>query len=265
MEESKEGYIYVLYNEMFDLYGTDVFKVGKTKDLAKRLSSYRTCYIKQVEIKFLSDLCIDHHLCEKIIFDRLQKYRLVSNREFFKINIEKLVKQIEEVVNGINNKEITEYCASRKETRMSSEDNIARFLSLINNDNTPEDNTEQKYVGEIVNRLGFDHICDKRKIRRSSFVKNMSEVVSWLNAQSTKSKYFDIIMKMNSVHNIRNMVDADFKRQMYFINSLLRLYSIKVCLKQDREDISKNKTNFYTIKLQNNVDELLETRRTTAR
>ena len=105
---SEPGYIYVMYNEMFKFYGDDIYKIGKSKDIAKRMTSYTTSYVKPVEIKFLSGLCIDYHLCEKVIFDRLCNYRISPNREFFKLNIEQMVNHIEEVVSGVNNGTITE-------------------------------------------------------------------------------------------------------------------------------------------------------------
>ena len=105
---SEPEYIYVMYNEMFKLYGDDIYKIGKSKDIAKRMTSYTTSYVKPVEIKFLSGLCIDYHLCEKVIFDRLCNYRISPNREFFNLNIEQMVNHIEEVVSGVNNGTITE-------------------------------------------------------------------------------------------------------------------------------------------------------------
>jgi hypothetical protein len=147
------------------------------------------------------------------------------------------------------------------------QDLVVRFASLIDLDNekSSEDNnralniTEHKYIREIINRLGFDHIFDGKKINRTSFVLNMREVVSWLSTESVKCKDFNLVMN-KSRHNIRSMVEADFKKQMYFINSFLSSYSFKIGLKRVREDGHANMVNYYVIEFQNSIDELLEYR-----
>jgi hypothetical protein len=91
-----------MYNEMFKFYGDDIYKIGKSKDIAKRMTSYTTSYIKPVEVKFISELCVDYNMCERIVFDKLKNHRITANREFFNMNIEKLVATIEESVANIN-------------------------------------------------------------------------------------------------------------------------------------------------------------------
>ena len=78
------GCIYILYNEVYNYYGDNVYKIGKTKDIYKRLSAYTTSYIKPCEIKFISLNCNDYSKAEMLIFNRLKKYRIINNREFFK-------------------------------------------------------------------------------------------------------------------------------------------------------------------------------------
>ena len=63
-EGTKVGYVYVLLrkrknvwalralnvicNEVFSYYGENVFKIGKTRDIAQRVSGYVTSYLKPV-------------------------------------------------------------------------------------------------------------------------------------------------------------------------------------------------------------------------
>ena len=42
---------------MFNYYGDDVYKIGKAKDIGKRMYGYTTSYIKPVEIKYASIKC----------------------------------------------------------------------------------------------------------------------------------------------------------------------------------------------------------------
>ena len=80
MEDNKsdEGYIYILSNEMYGFYGDDVYKIGKTNDIAKRLNAFTTCYVKSVDLKFLSERCVNYHIAEKLICIALPDYRVVE-------------------------------------------------------------------------------------------------------------------------------------------------------------------------------------------
>ena len=79
----ENGYIYVMYNEVFNHYGDNVFKIGKSRDVIQRMNGYITSYIKPIEFKFVSQLCFDYSKAEKEVFTKLDKYRIVKNREFF--------------------------------------------------------------------------------------------------------------------------------------------------------------------------------------
>jgi hypothetical protein len=57
LDNNVPGYIYVMQNEMFNFYGSDVYKIGKAKDIEQRMIGYTTSYIEPVEIKFSSKKC----------------------------------------------------------------------------------------------------------------------------------------------------------------------------------------------------------------
>ena len=101
--ELVNGYIYILWNDMYKLYGDNVFKIGRTTDIQKRINCYTTVYIKPSEIKYISIKCDNYVLAEMLIFDFLKNNRIVNNREFFKINLNETIKIIEEVIYKINN------------------------------------------------------------------------------------------------------------------------------------------------------------------
>jgi hypothetical protein len=77
------GYIYILYNDMYQQYGQEIYKIGKSKNIDKRIKSYTTSYINPVEIIYRSKRCVDYTLAECLIFQKLISYRIKSNREFF--------------------------------------------------------------------------------------------------------------------------------------------------------------------------------------
>ena len=101
-KEIKEGRICIIFNDVFNYYGDNVFKLGKAMDIEKRLSGYTTSYIDNTEVKFLSELCCDYSLAELIIFDRLKSYRIKQNREFFRGDLQEFIKEIKDVVRKVN-------------------------------------------------------------------------------------------------------------------------------------------------------------------
>jgi hypothetical protein len=91
----EEGYVYVLYNPMYEKYG-EIYKIGQAKNISDRLSSYSTYYPEQSEIKY----SIKHPYykdLEKIVHLNLDEYRMASNREFFKCNLELIKDTIDKV------------------------------------------------------------------------------------------------------------------------------------------------------------------------
>jgi hypothetical protein len=103
-DNNNKGYFYVLYNEMFNYYGKNVFKLGKTNDINIRLKGYTTSYIEPCEIKYLSTEVKNYNLLEKLIFKHFKQNRIKPNREFFKIDNLKLVSEyVEKEIERINN------------------------------------------------------------------------------------------------------------------------------------------------------------------
>jgi len=98
-KEPQKGYLYCLYNEMFNFYGKNVYKLGETNNIKKRLNSYTTNYIKKSEIILLSKELPDKKLAEKILFSLLNNHRICKKREFFDCELEKIKEAINKVEN----------------------------------------------------------------------------------------------------------------------------------------------------------------------
>jgi hypothetical protein len=211
------------------------------------------------EVNLVNEKVIDaEDLTEEAYEELLRLQRITNMTEVQKLQIQK------HVVKKRTGLDVLDLDLVKK---FKYQDLVAKFACLIDiaNERTSEENskslniTEHNYVRNIISRLGFDHVFDRKKINRNTFTKRLKETVKWLGDESVRSKDFDLIMNKTK-HNIRCMTDADFKKQMYFINSFLYSYSIKISLKQERVDGSVNKSNFYAIELQNSIDELLEYR-----
>lgn len=108
----KEGYIYCIYNELYEVYDTLIYKLGNTQNIKERVQAFNNGYIKECIIKNL--VKVPHKLqYEFIIMFKLNKYKAILNREFF-INYEKIdeeFKRIEILIETKTQKEILEIYA----------------------------------------------------------------------------------------------------------------------------------------------------------
>jgi hypothetical protein len=94
------GYLYIFFNESFiKSYGEDVYKLGRTSNLKCRKSTYNTSFIKESEYLYTSRQFRDAIKAERVLFFILKKYRIKSNREFFKVNLEKIKESVDRVCN----------------------------------------------------------------------------------------------------------------------------------------------------------------------
>jgi hypothetical protein len=96
---TNNGYIYIFSNELFD---DDVYKIGKSKNVYKRLNSYTTSYIEPLKIEYISDICKHYTAVEHEVHLRLKRYRIKSNREFFKIKLETAIEIIMNTINELD-------------------------------------------------------------------------------------------------------------------------------------------------------------------
>jgi mRNA-degrading endonuclease RelE of RelBE toxin-antitoxin system len=76
---------------MFETYGNNVYKLGRTSDLNGRLKHYCTSYVEKSQYLYTSspfDNCIH---AEYVLFHLLRKYRMKNNREFFQCDINEII------------------------------------------------------------------------------------------------------------------------------------------------------------------------------
>ena len=100
-DTANAGVIYILRNAS---HAIDIFKIGLSKrsseKRAKELSSSTGAPDKFLVVEdFMVKDCV---IAEKLIFDRLYKYRLNNSREFFKIPLKDARSVVEEIVKSIN-------------------------------------------------------------------------------------------------------------------------------------------------------------------
>lgn len=101
INSKNKGYIYIMRNASHD---KDIFKVGltrrETETRAKELYSTGVPDKYLVAEEFETVDCV---LAEKLIHQKLEKYRLNDKREFFKAQYSTIRKIVNEIVNEVNN------------------------------------------------------------------------------------------------------------------------------------------------------------------
>ena len=235
-KEIKEGHIYIIFNEVFNYYGDNVFKLGKAMDIEKRLSGYTTSYIDNTEVKFLSELCSDYSLAELIIFDRLKSSRIKQNREFFRGDLQEFIKEIEDVVKKVNDKSITAREKQQKKRQTIQLNDLQKTQSLA-------------YAHEIVNLLGFTSFNDTSLIKHDSFQSNTKKVMTYLmEKHKSDSKQFNAIM-YKTKHKISKIEGSSVRATIGYINSFLSTHCLKISAVQKQEGSYINKTNYYKLQL----------------
>lgn len=82
VDKSDGGYLYCIHNIMFERYDKNCYKVGKSNNADNRVLDFMTGYVEPSKIKLQTKYLRNRHLAETIMFKLLEKYRVVTNREF---------------------------------------------------------------------------------------------------------------------------------------------------------------------------------------
>lgn len=108
------------------------------------------------------------------------------------------------------------------------------------------------YVKLIINKLGFDHCCDKKQIDINDFVNNCKSTCVLLSELS-KDTVFNQLCNI-SKDDLSYLQNKDLTAQMRRINVILN----KCCIKVSNIDKSKKKgAGVYTLNIIDNMDEVL--------
>jgi hypothetical protein len=95
------GYIYILHNDMFQHYGSNVYKIGCSNYPHKRLLDFTTSYPLPSKIIYISTQFEDKLKAEKTLFKLIKPYRMEKNREFFQLELEEIIENINKVENTL--------------------------------------------------------------------------------------------------------------------------------------------------------------------
>jgi L-lactate utilization protein LutC len=144
------GYVYVLYNPIYDRYG-EIYKIGQAKDVKDRLKSYSTSYPEKSEIKY----SIKHSYykdIERIVHLTLKEYRTSNNREYFKCSLDVIKETLDKVkeytleeISSILNKDIDLILKRYKDKKVKVKETIELGVTKLFSCKTCTKNFKSKF------------------------------------------------------------------------------------------------------------------------
>lgn len=81
----KKGNEFAYFFAIDENYAKDVFKIGHTSDIIKRLNNYNVGRINEIDLKYLA-IVYDSKEVEKCMKKKLEKYQYIKNKEIYKID-----------------------------------------------------------------------------------------------------------------------------------------------------------------------------------
>jgi len=160
----KTGYIYVFTTDI-----SDVYKIGRTINIALRKSSANTMLLNDIQILYqIKTYC--PAIAEKHVHKMLYEFR-VSNRELFKTDLNRIIKIVEDVVQLINEVHTSiEIQAQKTQNNMQTDDpmGISKFseLHLMRQPGAGVNWTELYECYQEWHQKTYDNvILDKKKVK----------------------------------------------------------------------------------------------------
>jgi hypothetical protein len=227
-----KGQIYIIKNEMYNYYGDNIYKIGKAKDVDIRAGNYTTYYPKKCNVLYSSDIVNDYNLCEFLIFKILDKFRLSTNREFFKGDIEYFKSMINKIIYAINKDIINDL---HRKFDIETLNNLLININKQNLNKQTNSKNKKTHICEKCNRVFtkkstyIDHInrktsCVQKKIECEHCHKEFTRR-SYLKIHTEKCKHRDdnnepvnVEIVEDNINTAHNNIELSFLK----INSFLK-------------------------------------------
>ena len=94
-QKTEKHYVYVLHNPMYSYYGPNVYKIGYSANIERRVTDYATSYIEESTIVYYKEVLSQE--CEPLVHKVMDVYRIKANCEFFDCPLEEVIMFIENV------------------------------------------------------------------------------------------------------------------------------------------------------------------------
>lgn len=116
MSFSVPGYLYIMYNDCYEYYGKDFYKLGRTHNPDQRMTGYRTPFLDKSKFLYVSERRFDNSIAaEFIMFCILKKYRIDPRREFVVRNIDNIIEVIQ-ILESMSSEDILKLYRTLKDT-----------------------------------------------------------------------------------------------------------------------------------------------------
>ena len=137
--------------------------------------------------------------------------------------------------------------------KVESNDNDSNKKKEVEYDKNAS-NKKLNIIIDVINKLGYVDVSDKKLIERTEFETNMNKVIKESELFTNPhlvNPLFGLNKKVNKVESIRSF--------MGFINSLFNEFGFNIKLNKKSVKINKKKTNkyFYYIKFVNEADKFV--------
>lgn len=204
-----KGKLYCMYNPMFETYGSDFYKLGKTfRELDKRLIDYCTSYLEPSKILMYVDVP-DITLGENILFFELAKYRVNENREFFRCKLDIIQNKMNMIGNLFANMELNKIKHNFEITKESVKYTLIECHACMYDTIRPQDmkrhvNSEKhiKYLKKYLLKYSNENVIKSHvNFNAIHSIAEIPEVLHILNIFQTKTLCI-ILEKLDSKQNI---------------------------------------------------------------
>lgn len=249
------GQLYCIHNEMYKYYGDNVFKIGESGDVKKRMFSYSTPYIEDVVIKHQTKTVRNKKLAESILFRLLCDYRIKSSREFFNCELEIIKDNMNKVVDLFDSHTdeqlMNMYFPKKLRQTKVSKKNTSFIEYMFDNDNiTKEELVEARDVSkdkinELIRKYK-NYTCeqtDKVLIARHMFKEHwkLDEKGVVFDVQFIEKYYSksSILTNLRSLHEVNKESKQDEKEAEITLDIIKKL---GFCI--DNMDIEVSRDDF---------------------
>ena len=194
------GYIYCIYNSLYDIYDEKYYKVGNTINLDTRFVDYDAIYFEPIQIK-LTQKVPYKYMFEMLLFKKLKNNRVRRSREFFK-NYE-LIKNEFNVIKNI----------------------------VENNDNLGSIQKYYIYVTKNLDIIKFslDEVLNLKKNKNQKKTMKLCRTINYnLNVKNYFEKYKNKIANYNSKNtNVGYLYHLDIPEITYNFNNKVQVVQIE--------------------------------------
>ena len=230
--------------------------------------------VEEVKTKTFNDMVSEAENIDEETYKLLiEKQKQGTALETEKLQIKKYLLKQQLGIDIITSKHVKTYYNKDYE--------LKNLMGLIDNDNirhkdeliVKEQQERLKFVKEIINKLGFDshNIFNNTDTIYNSetFTHNINSTLELIRKYSNSDPLYNQLLN-KSKQDIKLLLDNKLTYKIRYINTILHTYGLTLYTIQSRKNLSndsnidtdddKNKMNFYSLKINNNLHEVISNR-----